>query len=677
MSILCSIKNNSMHVFAGIFRVVGVILAALYFFTVDAVAGCGYVDVVAFPSSATYKFVDGGYNGFSALAGSTVADCYAETLKVGGQLGDELLLRLHTGASTTLLHKIRGPNPSIHLNVAHRGGPDWANGIPDNSIAAFQQSISKGVSSVEVDLQMDSKRNLIVFHDTSFADMVQSSDSALLVETKKAISDYEWITKSDITRKFDDTKLSKLNRVIPNAFKDYGTDLNNNPVLKLKDEATLAKSGIVVSSLPSVLSAIQTASQSKFGTKTGVNIFLDAAKSRDITIAAINRLRRSHLVAEDEMYNDVDSALSVPLIKSIAVQFRINHFPGGADDLAEALCNSIENKTIYKKSVVVHRVEVSRNWLRGYIYRKVTYRSYQDSTDGFVKTYGETTSLGSLYHSYSSQVTGKIHDNGNPSLRLWGDAASNTCYTSDIVNSGIALVPVVEETLPYKVSVDSNGNVRDLTADSFAAGVIDFLTPFKNYFKMNIIEFSYTPLDTISHYLADLKSINITTLSSQDVQSAIAISFYDSVYPGKRYIYQTFNRFFDVSLANSSESKYNGQYLCSSQLNAAGSAYEYLCKTQLAGSSDEQKFEYRSKPGLYNGICNSTVNSAYKVSPFGLTTTDNPLLEIYLNGADFFYSSAQTSDFCTSLDEGNRMSSYTKRYKSFVGNPSFRLSGGI
>jgi len=421
----------------------------------EAVAGCGFVDARIFLTSPTYKFIDGGYTGFSTLAGKTIADCYASVLQEKGLLGKELLSTLNANNSTAEIDKLRGLAPATKLLVAHRGGPDWANGIPDNSVAAFQQSIKRGVSSVEVDLQMDKKRNLIAFHDASFAGMVRSDDLALAVASTKAIKDYEWITTSDNTRKFDESKLLKLRRVIPNSFSEYVVDENSSPILKVSEAASLADSSVVVSSLNKVLSEIQKASTSQFNSRTAVNIFLDAAKSKDITIATINRLRKSYLIAQDTMFNDIDSSLAVPDIKSIAVQFRINHFPGGADDLALVLCSSNENKIIYKKSVVKVRVKIyhPRNWL---IYRDETRISYSDSTDNFSNSYGHSTTYGAFYRGDYLLPLGQIYNNGNPSLQLWGDAASGTCNTNHLLSSGIALVPVIEETLPYSVKWTPN-----------------------------------------------------------------------------------------------------------------------------------------------------------------------------------------------------------------------------
>lgn len=677
MSILDGRRNNFMHAVAGVFKAIGVILAMWYVLSAEAMAGCGFVDVRLFTPPITSKFVDGGYTGFSTLAGKTIADCYASTLQENEKLGRELLFNLNSKKTTDEINTMRGLAPAKKLLVAHRGGPDWANGIPDNSVAAFQQSISRGVSSVEVDVQMDSKRNLIAYHDTSFSGMVKSNNPTLQADSEMAIHDKEWILKSYDSRKLDDSSINQLRRLIPNSFMYYGREQNNNITLKLTDMANEAKPNSVVSSLPAIISDIQNASEGKFGSKTAVNIFLDAAKSRDITIAVINRLRRSQMVSNHHMFNDIQSNLAVPIVESIAVQFRINHFPGGAEDLAMALCNSDENKITYKTSVVKYRRLLDHSYIMGHRYYILTHTSYTDSTDSFHHKYGDSVETGKLYRHYYAQATGKIYDNGNPPSRLWGDAASGTCNISDILNSGIALVPVVEETLPYKVAFYATESAKVLDIKNLGSGLENFLRPFKKYFNMNIIEFSYTPLDKVSYFLENSNNSVSTLLSSQDVYSTMALEFGDSVFPGQKYIYQTFNRFFDINLASPDNSPYNGQYLCSSHKIYGGTGYEYVCKNQVAGSTDEQKFEYRAKPGFYTGACNTVASTQFRALPFGLTTTDNPMLETYLQGMDFQNNRQLLADFCSTTNDGNRMSDYTTRYKSFVGNPSFRLSGGI
>lgn len=521
---------------------------------------------------------------------------------------------------------------------------------------------------------MDSKRNLIAYHDVSFAGTVYTDDLALSTTSNQAIESYEWITRSGSTRKLDDSKLLKLRRVIPNSF-TFEKSVDNITYLKISKGASLADSSVVVSSFHKVISEIQAVSASQFGNKTAVNIFLDAAKTRDITIAAINRLRRSQLIADGKIYNDINDAHSVPSIGSIAVQFRINHFPNGAEDLAQALCSSSENDITYKKSVVKIRNQVyhPRNWLR---YKDETRISYSDSTDNFSNSYGSSITYSATYGSAYTLRTGVIYNNGNPAVRLWGDAASGTCNTSHIENSGIAVVPVVEEILPFKVNLDGSGDPTYPNAPiDFAKGIMNFLNPFKKYFKMNIIEFSYTPLDKVSYYSSDAKQVVNTDVNSLETYFQMASKATDSVFQNQKYIYQTFNRFFDLNFIKSTAG-YDGMYLCSAQAVAVNS-YAYLCNTQSAGSLDEQKFEYRAKPGFYTGVCNMVLGTQFRALPFGLTTTDNLMLETYLQGMDFQNNRQLLADFCSTTNDGNRMSDYTTRYKSFVGNPSFRLSGGI
>lgn len=657
-------------------RIFFAVLIGSMFFVSDIVfAGCGFVDIAAISlQSATNRFIAGGYDGFLDQAGKTTADCYANRLKENGLLGANLLSTLSSNQTTDTINNTRGPNPKNELLVAHRGGPDWANQIPDNSIDAFKKSIANGISSVEVDLQMDSKRNLIAYHDVSFAGMVHTDDLALDVASKKAIQSYEWITRSDSTRKLDESKLLKLRRVIPNSFTFHNT-VNDTTYLTISPAAIEPTSQINVSSFHTVISEIQAASNSVFGRHTAVNIFLDAAKSRDITIATINRLRRSRLINSGKIYNDIDSALAVPKVESIAVQFKINDFPGGADDMAQALCSSPENAITYKKSVISSREEIGRS--RQYtVYQNTTTYSYTDSTDNFSSAYGQSQVVSKSYLGQNLK-TGVFYNNGNPPVRLWGDAASGTCSTSHIENSGIALVPVVEKTVPYKATFDGNGApTYPSTASGFAKSIAYFLGAFKKYFIMNIIEFSYTPLDMASYTSADPKQPINTSVRFRDIYFEMAATAIDSVFSNQKYIYQTFNRFYDINFINSKDIKYNGLYLCSAQVDV-GDTYAYRCNTLPSGSLDEQGFEYRAKPGFYSGACNPELRALFLADSFGLTTTDNPLLEIYLGGIDFKPDTSQFNDLCTRDNQDGRMSNYTTRYRSFVGNPSFRLSLGI
>jgi len=671
MSILDGRKNNFLHVVAGIFKKVGAFLAILYYFSAQAIAGCGAIDITQFPSG-TYKFVDGGYKGFVAKGSQDMANCYAASLTQNGMVGIGMLDALSKGVTTSTIDKFRGlPQRGNSLLVAHRGGPDWANGIPDNSVEAFRQSINRGVSSVEVDVQMDSGRNLIAYHDASFADMVKpDANYNLQNDVNRAISASEWISTTE-DNTLDDWKLRLLSRVIPNAFSLDGIR-DNMTYLRLQSGATISPTA-KVSSLDNILNSIQDASKTKFNSKAAVNIFIDAAKSKDITIATINKLRRYQLIARDKIYNN--TKYLAPSISSIAIQFKIKDFPLGVVDLKNALCASAENKIRYIKTVVVVRSLYANLGVQR-TYKESTITSYEDNMR---KNIYRQTSTFKYFDSYSPMKTGTISVNQYP-IQLWGDAASRTCYIdSDFIGSGIALVPVVEEVLPYGVSINSSNMPRNIKSASEAvSGINDYLYAFKKDFIIDIIEFSYTPMDKFSYYPSVSPGDPVPT----DINStAVYKEFADKVLntgSGKKFIYQTFNRFFDITVAGAIDSTYNGQYLCSSQIiNTDFAYYGYLCNTQAAASTDEQKFEYRSKPGFYSGICNNVAGSPFTAIPFGLTTTDNPLLEIYLNDTNFFANVDQVSDFCTVRNADNRMSDYTTRYKSFVGNPSFRLSGGI
>jgi len=237
---------------------------------------------------------------------------------------------------------------------------------------------------------------------------------------------------------------------------------------------------------------------------------------------------------------------------------------------------------------------------------------------------------------------------------------------------------VLEATLPYQVGVKADGTTRPIGyATDAVEGIRDYLEPFKKDFKLNIIEFSYVPSDYFSYFSSvDQATLINTNINLLSVYKEFSDKVLDSDY-GKKYIFQTFNRYFDINLTASSDAKYNGQYLCSSQIVDGSTSYVYLCNTQVAASVDEQNFEYRAKPGFYTGICNNFPGSGFTNQVFGLITTDNLLLEIYLNNDGFSNNLSQVGDFCFYDNQGNRMSNYTTRYKSFVGNPSFRLSGGI
>ncbi len=51
--------------------------------------------------------------------------------------------------------------------IAHRGV--WGNGVPENSLAAFEQAIELGADMIELDVRRTRDRRLIVFHDAELA----------------------------------------------------------------------------------------------------------------------------------------------------------------------------------------------------------------------------------------------------------------------------------------------------------------------------------------------------------------------------------------------------------------------------------------------------------------------------------------------------------------------------
>lgn len=57
-----------------------------------------------------------------------------------------------------------GRRPSV---IAHRGA--WGPGIPENSLAAFQQAIDLGADMIEFDVRRTRDRQLIIFHDAELA----------------------------------------------------------------------------------------------------------------------------------------------------------------------------------------------------------------------------------------------------------------------------------------------------------------------------------------------------------------------------------------------------------------------------------------------------------------------------------------------------------------------------
>jgi glycerophosphoryl diester phosphodiesterase len=51
--------------------------------------------------------------------------------------------------------------------IAHRGA--WGAGVPENSLAAFEQAIDLGADMIELDVRRTRDRELVVFHDAAVA----------------------------------------------------------------------------------------------------------------------------------------------------------------------------------------------------------------------------------------------------------------------------------------------------------------------------------------------------------------------------------------------------------------------------------------------------------------------------------------------------------------------------
>ncbi len=51
--------------------------------------------------------------------------------------------------------------------IAHRGV--WGNGVPENSLAAFEQAIDLGADMIELDVRRTRDHELIIFHDAELA----------------------------------------------------------------------------------------------------------------------------------------------------------------------------------------------------------------------------------------------------------------------------------------------------------------------------------------------------------------------------------------------------------------------------------------------------------------------------------------------------------------------------
>lgn len=57
-----------------------------------------------------------------------------------------------------------GQRPCV---IAHRGA--WGAGVPENSLAAFEQAIGLGADMIELDVRRTRDRELVVFHDAAIA----------------------------------------------------------------------------------------------------------------------------------------------------------------------------------------------------------------------------------------------------------------------------------------------------------------------------------------------------------------------------------------------------------------------------------------------------------------------------------------------------------------------------
>jgi glycerophosphoryl diester phosphodiesterase len=55
-------------------------------------------------------------------------------------------------------------SPTAPVIVAHRG---LAEGVPENTLAAFRQSISRGVAAIEVDVRVTQDGQLVILHDAT------------------------------------------------------------------------------------------------------------------------------------------------------------------------------------------------------------------------------------------------------------------------------------------------------------------------------------------------------------------------------------------------------------------------------------------------------------------------------------------------------------------------------
>lgn len=86
------------------------------------------------------------------------------------------------------LHK---PDSAFFINCcfAHRGLHDIGNGIPENSLPAFQRAVEAGFG-IELDVQLSSDRVPVVFHDSTLSRMcaIDRRVDSLTFESLKALS---------------------------------------------------------------------------------------------------------------------------------------------------------------------------------------------------------------------------------------------------------------------------------------------------------------------------------------------------------------------------------------------------------------------------------------------------------------------------------------------------------
>lgn len=66
--------------------------------------------------------------------------------------------------------------------IAHRGV--WDAGVPENSLAAFQQAIALGADGIEFDVRRTRDRELIIFHDAEIAGVPVANLTRLEIEDR-------------------------------------------------------------------------------------------------------------------------------------------------------------------------------------------------------------------------------------------------------------------------------------------------------------------------------------------------------------------------------------------------------------------------------------------------------------------------------------------------------------